>query len=322
MIEFRHPLRKTPLLRTSRGVALVAVIWVTSVLAIIATSVATSSKTETSLSRNRVENAQARALADAGVQRALLTLLSQHGARTKSDNGQSTNPTTGPGLALIQGLQPLRRDGTEYVWPFNSGSVRISVHLESGKINLNAENEELLGGLLRSTGLTPTDVRSITDTVLDFRDPDSEQRTYGRETAGYVALGLKYGAKNRNFEAVDELLLIPGVTRSLYQKIRPALTVYSAVQGFNPNYAPIEAFMALPGVDRQEAIALLQRRQNMLEDDFRQSLPASSLYSSNVAPVMTIIADATTKSGAGFTREAIIALVPSENPPYYIFSWD
>ncbi len=322
MSKLWHPTRNMPILGNSRGVALVAVIWVTSVLAIIATSVATSSKTETTLSRNRLENAQARALADAGVQRAILTLLSQHGDRATSNNEQFVSSTIGRELKLIHGLQALRRDGAEYIWPYNNGSVRISIHLESGKINLNTGNEELLGGLLRSAGLTQTNVRSITDSILDFRDPDSERRAYGRETAGYAALGLKYGAKNRNFEAVDELLLVPGVTRSLYYKIRPALTVYSAVQGFNPSYAPVEAFMALPGVEQPEAKAIFQRRQNMLEEDFRRSLPASSLYSNNVAPVMTIIANATTENGAGFSREAIIALAPGEKPPYYVFSWD
>lgn len=320
--QTRPPIRKRPRLSNSRGVALVAVIWVTSVLAIIATSVATSSKTETNLSRNRVENARARALADAGVQRALLTLLAQQGSRAGIDNVLVAALPVGPQEVQLSGLQAIRRDGTAYLWSFDGSSLRILVRLESGKINLNAGNEELLGGLLRSAGLSPTDVRGLTDSILDFRDPDSERRAYGRETPGYAALGLKYGAKNRNFEALDELLLIPGITRSLYQNLRSALTVYSGAQGFNPSYAPIEAFLALPGVNSQEAIALIQRRQSMLEEDFRRSLPESSYYSNNVAPVMTIIAEATTPDGARFTREAIVALTPGEKSPYYIFSWD
>ncbi len=301
---------------------MVAVIWVTSVLAIIATSVATSSKTETDLSRNRIENARARALADAGVQRALLTLLAQHRNPANTEAGADASAAVGGQQPTLDGLQAMRRDGTSYAWAFNGGNVSISTRLESGKINLNTNSEELLKGLLRSADLTETDISRLTDSILDFRDPDSQQRAYGRETPGYAALGLKHGAKNRNFEALDELLLIPGMTRGLYRKLRPALTVYSAAEGFNPSYAPIEAFMALPGAERQEAAALLQQRQTMREEDFRRSLPASSLYSNNVAPVMTIVAEAITSDGARFTREAIVALTPGERRPFYIFSWD
>ena len=315
-------IRNMPFLRNSRGVALVAVIWVTAVLAIIATSVATSSKTETDLSRNRVENARARALADAAVQRALLTLLAQHSTPASRQAGADRSTAPAPQYATLQGLQAIRRDGTAYTWAFNSGQVRISVRLESGKINLNTNSEELLSGLLRSAGLRETDISRLTDSILDFRDPDSERRAYGHETPDYASIGLKYGAKNRNFEALDELLLVPGMTRSLFQELRPALTVYSAVQGFNPSYAPLEAFMALPDMDEQRAKALLQSRQSLPDEDFRRSLPASSLYSTNVAPVMTIVAEATTPDGARFTREAIVALTPGAKPPFYIFSWE
>lgn len=322
MKKFSPPHTKLPLLRNSRGVALVAVIWVTAVLAIIATSVATSSKTETDLSRNRVENARARALADAGVQRALLTLLAQHRSPANIEAGANPSGAFDFKKARLSGLQAMRRDGTPYLWNFDSGDVKLSARLESGKISLNTNNEELLGNLLRSRGLAETDVSRLVDSLLDFRDPDSERRTYGRETADYAALGLKHGAKNRNFEALDELLLVPGMTRQLYRELRPALTVYSAAEGFNPSYAPVEAFMALPGLERQTAEALVAQRQNMREEDFRQSLPESSLYSNNTAPVMTIISEATTRDGARFTREAIVALTPGEQRPFHIFSWD
>jgi type II secretory pathway component PulK len=96
---FARSLRSLTRLNNSRGVALVAVIWVTGVLALIATSVATSSRTETSLTWNRLENAKARALADAGVHRAILTLLSQ----------QIPNRSSGPGAELANSPTAKRR---------------------------------------------------------------------------------------------------------------------------------------------------------------------------------------------------------------------
>ncbi|WP_282610526.1 general secretion pathway protein GspK [Pelagibius sp. Alg239-R121] len=317
MNRITHRIRKSGRARNSRGVALVAVIWVTAVLAVIATSVATSSRTETSLSRNRVANAQARALADAGVHRAILSMLSSYGR----DRSPATTPPTVPQDGRL-GPQAMRGDGTVYSWPFGGGVVSISVRLESGKINLNGNNEELFQGLLASAGLPPSDVSRLSDSIIDFRDPDSERRAYGRETPGYAALGLKYGAKNRNFDVLDELLLVPGVTRELYRKIKPAVTVYSAALGFNPSYAPAEAFMALPGMNRQQVQDIITRRQSMSAETFRQTLPNSTFYSNNSAPVMTIIAQANTADGASFTREAVVALTPNEKPAFHIFTWN
>ncbi len=294
---------------------MLAVIWVSGVLAVIATSLATSSRTETVLSQNRLSNAQARALADAGIHRAIYALLSGLG---RDANAYSVNSPQLNGLAAQTNLP---KDGAERIWTFAKGRVAISVRSESGKINLNGEDEELLEALLRAIDLPPTTATELAHSILDFRDPDSEPRTYGRETPGYAALGLKYGAKNRNFEALDELLLVPGVTRDIYRKLRPALTVYSASPGFNPSYAPAEVFMTQPGIDAERATDLVASRSKVDDETFRQLLPDSRHYNNSKAPVMTILAHAQITDGTAFTREAVVALTPNETPPYHIFTW-
>jgi general secretion pathway protein K len=318
---FARSLRSLTRLNNSRGVALVAVIWVTGMLALIATSVATSSRTETSLTWNRLENAKARALADAGVHRAILTLLSQ----------QIPNRSSGPGAELANspdsqtqnagGPSNMRPDGTLYSWRFEDGTIRLSARQESGKINLNDDNAELLEGLLRSVDLSPQEIAGLVDSVLDFRDPDSEPRAYGREAPDYAALGLGYGPKNRNFETDDELLLVPGMTQAIYRKIRAAVTVYSSARGFNPLYAPLEAFVALPDMDRHQAAAILSRRQAMSAEDFVRSLSASPFYARTAAPVYSIVAEAVTPAGSRFTREAVVALTPNQEPAFHLFTW-
>ncbi len=59
----------------SRGIALVIVLWGLVLLAVIAAAFTTETRTGVTLARNLVENAKARALADAGVYRAILGLL-------------------------------------------------------------------------------------------------------------------------------------------------------------------------------------------------------------------------------------------------------
>ena len=61
--------------RPARGLALVTVLWVLMLLALIAASFTATTRTEINLTRNEVENAQAEALAEAGLARALLGLL-------------------------------------------------------------------------------------------------------------------------------------------------------------------------------------------------------------------------------------------------------
>ncbi len=62
-------------LRNSRGIALVVVLWALTLLAVIAVSFTMTTRTDTKIVRNLVENAKAGALADAGVYRATLGLL-------------------------------------------------------------------------------------------------------------------------------------------------------------------------------------------------------------------------------------------------------
>ena len=58
-----------------RGIALILVLWIAGLLAVIAASLVSSSRTEARLARNLIENAKAEALADGAVHRAVLGLL-------------------------------------------------------------------------------------------------------------------------------------------------------------------------------------------------------------------------------------------------------
>ena len=60
---------------SNRGIALISVLWVTGLIAVMAASFASSTRTEGRLAHNREENSKAEALADAGVHRAVFGLL-------------------------------------------------------------------------------------------------------------------------------------------------------------------------------------------------------------------------------------------------------
>ncbi len=61
--------------RGQRGLALVTVLWVLMLLSLVAASFTLTTRTEINVTRNLIENAKAKALADAGVYRAILGSL-------------------------------------------------------------------------------------------------------------------------------------------------------------------------------------------------------------------------------------------------------
>ena len=279
----RHaPLDRPGSPRSARGLALVTVLWVLVLLALIAASFTATTRTEVNLTRNLVENAQAEALAEAGLARALLGLLAGRRAIDFGDEVAKL-PIDRPGLrgvleagragpeggepapgALVPlpagalapgGAEPWRADGTVYAWRFGGGALRAAVESEAGKIDLNAAEEALLRGLFLSARWTGPDgapqsldeaaAAALVDAVRDFADPDDLTRLNGAEDRDYLAAGLPWGAKDAAFEAVEELQQVLGVTAPLYQAVAPALTVYTGAAGVDARLAPRHVLLAL-----------------------------------------------------------------------------
>ena len=145
-----------------------------------------------------IENAQARALADAGVYRAAAALLS----RREADRWLA--------------------DQTPYTLALGGGSVRISIQYEGGKIDLNTASDPLLRGLFRSVGLDQATSEALMDAVADWRDENGLRRLKGAEEPDYRAAGLPLGPKNGSFETVEELRQVIGVTPEPLMHLVPA----------------------------------------------------------------------------------------------------
>ena len=264
------------------GIALVAVLWVLVLLSVVAAGFLYETRTETKLARNLVENAKARALADAGVHRAVLALMSPRtkgllgpeienllklapdpGAARRRAEGilgrEMEAGTLGPGAEAMF-KQGWRADGTVYAWAFGGGEVRISIEDEGGKIDLNRAPDELLKGLFVVVGVDEGEAARLVDAIADFRDADDVRRLDGAEDDDYRAAGLAWEAKDAPFAAVDELQRVMGMTPELYAKAAPFVTVHSKRRGIDPRTAPEEVLRAIPGVNQAEVEALIAAR--------------------------------------------------------------
>jgi hypothetical protein len=86
-----------------RGIALVAVLWVVAILALVAAVFMREARTQIALTQNLAEEAKAEALAEAGVNRAVLVLL-----------------------GLDESI-PWRVDGTPFAFEYGGGIVQVSM---------------------------------------------------------------------------------------------------------------------------------------------------------------------------------------------------
>ncbi|WP_421938152.1 general secretion pathway protein GspK [Pelagibius sp.] len=284
--------------RRSSGIALVAVLWVVSLLAAIATSFATTQRTEVVGARNQIGNAEARALADAGLHRAVLALASEGEAAA--------------------------RDGRARDWVFDGARVTTAVQAEGGKIDLNGAEVGLLAGLFAAAGAR--DPEALAAAVADFRDADSDPRPRGAEDADYRSAGLAWEAKDRPFERRDELLQVLGMTRGVYDAVAPVVTVYARSKGIDPATAPAAALAALPGMSAAQAEALAAGRGGGTGvfglGNLGGALGDNPYLVPSAIPMVTIRAEAEAEGGAVFVREAVVALTPGARKPFHILTWE
>lgn len=314
-----------------RGFALLAVLWLVMLLALVAASFTRTARTQIDLGRNAVEKARAQALADAGVDRAILGLLE-------------------PDPAVRW-----RADGTPYALTFASGEVRIAIQDEAGKIDVNVAPDALLQGLFTSIGLASDEASALVDAIADFRDPDDLRRLNGAEDDDYRAAGLSWEAKDAPFEAIEELQQVYGMTPRLYRRIAPLLTVHSWEEGIDPLVAPPEVLFAVPGITPAQVEAVLAARtaddapwsvggegaaepaRNLLERRAPAGQPAETEADPMAAlePILlgleeftmavggwiySIRAEARTANGGRFVREAVVVLDAAE-PPFTFYRW-
>lgn len=228
-----------------RGIVLVIVLWVVTLLAVMATSFAYSLRTETVLAATGVERAQARALAEAGVNYVMAHLL---------------NPDP---------EQPWPVDGSVQELKLGSQVFQVSVTDAAGMIDLNTASRELLGGLLSAAGVENEALNRLVDAIEDWRDPDDLRLPNGAEYDDYQAAGRKAGPKNAPFDSVEELQQVLGMTPALYARIAGALTVFSGQAGIDPAVASAPVLEGIPGIDP----AIVEQYLMLRRDNVAQGLP-------------------------------------------------
>lgn len=277
-----HP----PTRRSRRGFALISVLWGVAVLSLIAAAVLSSTMAARRGSHAALERLQAEALAEAGINDAIVSLLAPQ-----------------PG-------QMPRIDGTPYDFVFAETRIAVSIQDENGRIDLNNADGETLARLFTSVSVPQTEAAALSDRIQDWREPRIGKRVNGAIAEDYRAAGYGYGPRGKPFHTLDELKLVMGVSPDLFRKVAPSLTVYSHRGSVNRQTAPRGVLLVLDLGNAGAVDQLLITRSGRL-------IAGMSLADW----VFTIRAEVKMSSGGIYRREAVIRLTGNDADPYWVHAW-
>ena len=237
----------------SEGFALVLVLWVLSLLTIMAGSFALSMRREAAIVTGSSINAQAMAVAESGLALAELMIM---------------NPDL---------RQRWLTDGSIYQIDYVDSKVRVRLLSEAGKVDINRADQILLQGLMASAPVEPELQTKLVNAILDWRDADDLVHIDGAEKSEYKAAGLSYKPRNKPFQSIEELRMVLGMDKEIFKWLENLVTVYSGQSQVDLTQATKEVLQVLPGIDAgliDQYIAL--RRENAINGLPAPAFPVSS----------------------------------------------
>ncbi|MBI5893489.1 MAG: general secretion pathway protein GspK [Deltaproteobacteria bacterium] len=97
------------------------------------------------------------------------------------------------------------------------GKVSYAIIDEESKININTASRDLLWNLMKALGIEIAARDVIADSILDWRDTNSDYHLNGAESDDfYLKLSHPYEAKNGSLDSYEELLLVKGITPDIF----------------------------------------------------------------------------------------------------------
>lgn len=267
------------ILLNDRGVALVLVILMISIIIAITLHLNISSRSEIYEAANLGDSIRATCAAKSGFY-IVETLLADD-----TNNMDSLNEDWAKLESVSAGSGTL----------FDGEYFRLNIEDESGKILINnlitKENKyndgikKLLTGLLSlpEFDLDEQQVRDIVDAVKDWMDEDNEVTGFGAENMYYEGLEEPYACKNAPLDCIEELLMIKGITEDLYYGTgeTPGIAKYLTLHGkgkININTAPNLILKALSDEITDEMVSNMDEfrrdeENNLSEPTWYKNIP-------------------------------------------------
>lgn len=239
-----------------RGAILIITLWILAILAILSIGIGGRMGLELKLTGFYRDNIAALYLAKAGIERSIDVIQNKdHTVDSLNEEWSCNDEEVKP---LFKNIK-IGEAGTFTVsYPFYDKRVFYGVQDEESRININNAPRDVIVQLIAY--LDPTaDATGIADNIDDWRDAD-KIRPDGSPEPDYSEEG--YERKNDSFDAVDEVLLVKGVDRGLFGKMKGYITVYPIINSgcqININTAPLLVLEAL-GFSETDAGTIIATR--------------------------------------------------------------
>jgi general secretion pathway protein K len=316
-------------MRTTKGAALLAVLWLSVALSTIALTVASTVRGEIDRASTATDDTRAFFLAQSAVNRAILYI--------------SWGRTYGPPTYYQPGAPSLH-------FQFPGGEAIVDVIPESSKLNINTCLPVEMLRLLVALGLPAGDAESLTAAIVDWRSPSPN----GQPTVFdqfYLQHNPSFLAPHTSFREIEDLLLVRGMTPDLFYGtwdrddsvqpprlrqrlgLRDCVSVY-ANGSLDVNYTPLPVMIAA-GVPPDAAAAIARQRSiqpfpnvGMLRQFTREMGPASARLFVGGASMFTVRATARPRTPNGTlsdlkrTVSALIKFAPPDTGAlFHIVRW-
>lgn len=261
MIKFKFNIFKN--MADNRGIALIMVLWILLLLMVIVLEFSFAMRVEVDATRNFKDETTCYYNARSGFQRAVVEVIKDLAVKSEKEEGRE-------GVTW-------RADQRKITVKMSHGTAEIIIGDEAGKYNANTISEELLRNLITSLGVEKKERDIITDSILDWRDENNLHRLNGAEDDYYESLPNPYSCKDSLFDTVEELLLVRGITPSVFygcylvsdeegeepvwQKgLVDLISGYSRSSRVDVNTAPQEVLLSIPGLNKEVVESIIQAR--------------------------------------------------------------
>jgi general secretion pathway protein K len=275
--------------RKQRGVALLVVLWGSTLAAIVLGALAINAHVEGLQARAQVDQAQTFYAAEAGLEQAVYNLHLKDDARRWISDGRSYRLDVGNIL------------------------VQVSVMDDDGKINLNQADPALIGKLLVASGADPDRAATIVQAMKRWGEADQ-----GVERPQFLAAG--------GFASIEELQRLPGMDQALYRRIESSLTLWQSGGSPNLSHASAPVVAAISNVSLGQASDFVRAREAMAAPVTRlPPLPGgiTSLASPGTSGVVSITSQTKLADGVSTRLRATVRLTsePGDRHTYRVLRW-
>ena len=209
--------------RAQAGVALAIVLWFIAGMSLLVAGIVSQARVDTHMAQLHVARAKAVAAGDGAIRLRLAELLTARGS------------PAGEGSGASGGYYRLGED-----------EVRVTLVPVAGLIDINSATPDVLLGLFLQAGVEQDEAQALAENVLKSRSPAA-------------APGAPGGSGR--LEAMEDLLRVPGMSRSLLDAVRDFIVVGTPAQGgMNWSVAPDEVLAVLDRVDEARAAGVRARK--------------------------------------------------------------